>query len=193
MELEQLIVRIEADARPLQSALEGVNAQANRSLASVASWGDRLSTSFVSAAVHGKNLGQAIRGIAQELANSALRQTVINPLGDLLSSALGGLFGRASGGSVSSHQPYLVGERGPELFVPSSAGRIENGSMGSMGSSSSAGGISVGINIDARGADAQAAARLQAVAGEIQSRTFDAVFAAMERGGRYARISGRRS
>ena len=190
MELEQLIVRIEADARPLQSALEGVNAQATRSLASVASWGDRLSTSFVSAAVHGKNLGQAIRGIAQELANSALRQTVINPLGDLLSSTLGGLFGRASGGSVSSHQPYLVGERGPELFVPSSAGRIENGSMGS---SSSAGGISVGINIDARVADAQAAARLQAVAGEIQSRTFDAVFAAMERGGRYARISGRRS
>ena len=190
MELEQLIVRIEADARPLQSALEGVNAQANRSLANVASWGDRLSTSFVSAAVHGKNLGQAIRGIAQELANSALRQTVINPLGDLLSSTLGGLFGRASGGSVSSNQPYLVGERGPELFVPSSAGRIENGSMGS---SSSAGGISVGINIDARGADAQAAARLQAVAGEIQSRTFDAVFAAMERGGRYARISGRRS
>lgn len=189
MELEQLIVRIEADAKPLQSALEGVTAQANRSLAGVATWGDRLSTSFVSAAVHGKNLGQAIRGIAQELANSALRQTVINPLGDLLSSTLGGLFGRASGGSVSSGQPYLVGERGPELFVPSSAGRIENGS----GGAASGGAVTVGISIDARGADTDAAARLQAVAAEIQSRTFDAVFAAMERGGRYARISGRRS
>lgn len=32
--------------------------------------------------------------------------------------------GRASGGSVMSGQPYMVGERGPELFVPSGAGRI---------------------------------------------------------------------
>lgn len=32
--------------------------------------------------------------------------------------------GRASGGSVMSQQPYMVGERGPELFVPSGAGRI---------------------------------------------------------------------
>lgn len=32
--------------------------------------------------------------------------------------------GRAGGGTVSSGQPYMVGERGPELFVPGSAGRI---------------------------------------------------------------------
>ncbi|MDP4021050.1 phage tail tape measure protein [Methylobacterium sp. NEAU 140] len=36
---------------------------------------------------------------------------------------------RALGGPVLSGTPYLVGERGPEIFVPSSAGRIEtNGS-----------------------------------------------------------------
>ncbi|WP_128754965.1 hypothetical protein [Methylobacterium sp. GXF4] len=32
---------------------------------------------------------------------------------------------RALGGPVRSRAPYLVGERGPEIFVPSSAGRIE--------------------------------------------------------------------
>jgi len=32
--------------------------------------------------------------------------------------------GKASGGSVSGNQPYIVGERGPELFVPSSSGTI---------------------------------------------------------------------
>jgi len=32
---------------------------------------------------------------------------------------------RALGGPVRSGVPYLVGERGPEIFVPSSAGRIE--------------------------------------------------------------------
>ncbi len=38
---------------------------------------------------------------------------------------------RASGGPVSPYAPYLVGEQGPELFVPSSAGNIlPNGSSG---------------------------------------------------------------
>ena len=38
---------------------------------------------------------------------------------------IGNLFGkRAGGGPVSSGAPYLVGERGPELFVPSSAGQV---------------------------------------------------------------------
>lgn len=32
--------------------------------------------------------------------------------------------GRASGGSVSSGQPYMVGEQGAEMFVPSGSGRI---------------------------------------------------------------------
>lgn len=39
--------------------------------------------------------------------------------------------GRASGGPVMGGQPYMVGERGPELFVPSSAGSIvPNEAMG---------------------------------------------------------------
>ena len=44
--------------------------------------------------------------------------------GSLLGSILG-LPGRATGGLVSAGRGYLVGERGPELFVPSSAGKIE--------------------------------------------------------------------
>ena len=36
-----------------------------------------------------------------------------------------GLPGRATGGMVSPQRPYLVGERGPELFVPASAGQVE--------------------------------------------------------------------
>ncbi len=42
----------------------------------------------------------------------------------LLGSILG-LPGRATGGPVSPGRGYLVGERGPEMFVPTSAGRIE--------------------------------------------------------------------
>jgi hypothetical protein len=46
--------------------------------------------------------------------------------GGLLGSILG-LPGRAKGGPVAPDRGYLVGERGPELFVPTSAGRIEAG------------------------------------------------------------------
>jgi hypothetical protein len=49
-------------------------------------------------------------------------------LGGVLGGALGavlGLPGRATGGPVSPGRGYLVGERGPELFMPTSAGRIE--------------------------------------------------------------------
>lgn len=51
---------------------------------------------------------------------------------NLLSSTVGALFGlpgRATGGPVSPGSAYVVGERGPEVFVPTSAGRVEtNGS-----------------------------------------------------------------
>ncbi|MGI8942628.1 MAG: tail tape measure protein [Qipengyuania sp.] len=46
----------------------------------------------------------------------------------LLGNLVGGLFGlpgRALGGDVAPQRPYLVGERGPELFVPTAAGRID--------------------------------------------------------------------
>ncbi|WP_448662338.1 tail tape measure protein [Sphingomonas sp. CJ20] len=44
-------------------------------------------------------------------------------LGGLLGSLLGAP-GRATGGPVSPGRPYWVGERGPELFVPTSAGAV---------------------------------------------------------------------
>jgi phage-related minor tail protein len=45
-------------------------------------------------------------------------------LGQLL-GGIGGAPGKAIGGPVSPGRPYLVGERGPELFVPAASGRIE--------------------------------------------------------------------
>ena len=51
-------------------------------------------------------------------------------LGGTINTALGallGLPGRATGGPVAPGRGYIVGERGPELFVPTSAGRVETG------------------------------------------------------------------
>ena len=44
-------------------------------------------------------------------------------LGGLLGGILGGLF-KANGGPVKAGQPYIVGERQPELFVPRTSGTI---------------------------------------------------------------------
>jgi len=48
-------------------------------------------------------------------------------LSDAIAKAVGGLFSgaRADGGSVLGGGAYLVGERGPEVFRPSSSGSIE--------------------------------------------------------------------
>lgn len=48
---------------------------------------------------------------------------------------VGGLFGgaRASGGPVDSGRAYVVGERGPEMFVPDVSGRIEPSLAGAGG------------------------------------------------------------
>ena len=44
--------------------------------------------------------------------------------------ALLGAPGRATGGPVTPGRAYMVGERGPELFVPTSSGRVETGRGG---------------------------------------------------------------
>jgi len=53
-------------------------------------------------------------------------RAVLGPVSLLMSvgGAFAGAFGRQHGGPVLGGMPYLVGERGPELFVPNTAGRI---------------------------------------------------------------------
>ena len=55
--------------------------------------------------------------------------------------------GKALGGAVGAGRPYMVGERGPELFVPGAQGNIvPNDAMGS---------TSVVVNVDASGTEVQ--------------------------------------
>jgi hypothetical protein len=44
--------------------------------------------------------------------------------------SLKGFFGMAKGGAVSKGQPYVVGENGPEMFVPNSTGQITQNARG---------------------------------------------------------------
>lgn len=57
---------------------------------------------------------------------------------------------RAMGGPVSSNTPYLVGEEGPEVFVPNSSGKIiPNDKLGSRGTSQMGGTVNITVQAGA--------------------------------------------
>jgi hypothetical protein len=76
---------------------------------------------------------------------------VASGLVGLGSALLGGLFGlpgRATGGPVSPGAAYLVGERGPEMFVPTSSGQVVPGGQ------SGGRDVRVSITVNGSGSDA---------------------------------------
>lgn len=77
--------------------------------------------------------------IIDDLIRMQVRKSITAPLGGFLDKILGDVFGpgggigggipgnipgKALGGPVMGSTPYIVGERGPELFVPGTSGRI---------------------------------------------------------------------
>lgn len=130
------------------------------------------------------NVRNMVANMIAELARLTFVKGFLEPLSDGLTSGLSSLFGgiagaRALGGPVDRGLPYLVGEKGPELFVPSSSGQVvPNGQLG--------GGVQVVTHIDARGATADAVAGIRAALAErdaaLPSRILSVVRDARERG-----------
>jgi hypothetical protein len=109
--------------------------------------GNMIASGFEDAIFSGQKLGEVIRSLGMDLMRMVFQQTVTAPLAKGISSAILAGF-RAEGGPVGAGSAYVVGEKGPELFVPSSSGSIvPNGAMGSSGGGS--GGVTVNYNIAA--------------------------------------------
>lgn len=97
--------------------------------------------------------------------------------GDLL-GGVGGLFGLAGGGAVQPGGPVLVGERGPEIFVPKTVGSIiPNGDIGRGGQPvivNMTNRFDVGLeSVDSRIVQAAAPIAAQAVAAIEEARERD--------------------
>lgn len=76
------------------------------------------------------NIVRSVVGAIQSLISLVANNPVVSGISGAISSAFGGF--RAAGGPVSAGKSYVVGERGAEMFVPSSNGTIvPNGGMGS--------------------------------------------------------------
>jgi hypothetical protein len=69
---------------------------------------------------------QALNSGASSLGSVNAGAETSNLFGNLIGNFGGGSFGgfMATGGPVNANTPYIVGERGPELMIPSSQGRI---------------------------------------------------------------------
>jgi len=98
--------------------------------------------------------------------------------------------GIATGGSVQANNPRIVGERGPELFVPRTAGVVTPSSLtpGKMG-----GGQPIVINQNlnfALGVTNTVRSEIANLLPTIQQSTLSAVSDAKLRGGKFAKAFG---
>ena len=97
-------------------------------------------------------LGDLLNNVADKFLDIALNQALFGNIGG--DSVTGGLFKflgfKANGGPVAGGKSYVVGEKGPELFVPRSSGTVvPNNKLGGGGTNN------VVVNVDASGSDVQ--------------------------------------
>ena len=139
--------------------------------------GKTIGQDIAQAAIMNKSWSDAIKNIIVQVIELIVQMTILKKLQDSLgggsgaggffSGLVGSIFGghRAGGGYVDSSHAYMVGENGPEMFMPSGSGSIvPNGAL--------QGGNSTQVNyhIDARGADAGVEQRLRAAIAESEGR-----------------------
>jgi hypothetical protein len=87
--------------------------------------GMAFGNAFENAILTGKRLSDTLRDLANDILRLVVRQTITNPMAEAISGSIGAFMGaRANGGPVAGGGTYMVGERGPELFVPNTSGMI---------------------------------------------------------------------
>ena len=167
----------------------------------------KLSDTFVNALETGKlslrDLGNVVKEVMAEMARDFLKaqiramllKTVLNAFGGSAgpSPSIGGTMPpvgdmTAGGGTVQAKRPTLVGERGPELFIPSTHGVVKNNmdTKNLMGSSKP---VVVNQNINISTGVAQTVrAEVLNLLPTIQTSTMEAIVDAKQRGGSFATV-----
>ncbi|MFZ4687729.1 MAG: tail tape measure protein [Polymorphobacter sp.] len=141
-DLDTLVIRVRADTSGFMAGVGDIRRELDGPLAQgVDRAGGSIERALARAAISGKFGFEDLRRVALTALADIAAGAVRTDLGALfggsggggllgsLASAVGGLFGgapgRATGGPVTGGSAYMVGERGPELFVPTASGRIE--------------------------------------------------------------------
>ena len=138
-QLLELLPRIQAREEKINALMKEQNRLFDEA-------GQILATGFEDAILSGQKLSEVLRAIGQDLVRLVFSNMITQPLAKGIGTFLSGM--RAEGGPVNAGGAYMVGEKGPELFVPRSSGSIvPNGAMGSSGGGT--GGVTVNYNIAA--------------------------------------------
>jgi hypothetical protein len=127
-----------------------------------------MSSAFTQMIIFGRSFGDSLKSLIQLFSEFLLKTLVFEQIAGAFSGGgisgwfgrfFSGLAGKQGGGSVSPGRAYLVGEAGPELFLPGIGGNIVP--------MTNIGGNTVNNYIDARGADPSVAPRLRRVLREV--------------------------
>lgn len=145
-EIERLVVSVRADTAGFARDVNAMRGALEGPLEAGVDRAGRAIENSLSRAVRTGKLGfDDLRTVAlsalSEIAASALKGGLASIIGGIaggsggggLLSALIGLVGapgRATGGPVAPGRPYWVGERGPELFVPTASGSVRAAGAG---------------------------------------------------------------
>lgn len=180
-EVDELVVRVRADTAAFRRDVEDMRAQLDGPLAAGVERAGRLIERSLARAIRtGKLNFDDLKNVAlralSDIAAASLKALVtgggsdggLGGLGGFLSQLFGSP-GRATGGPVSEARPYMVGERGPELFVPHAAGRIETLGGGSGGNVL----VNVALTAPPAEADAPVLARSQRQIGRAVQRALE--------------------
>ncbi len=147
--IDEMVVAVRAGTSAVQREMAALRAEMTGPLAAGADAAGRaIERALTRAVVTGKlgfdDLKRVALNVMNEIARAAI-QAGIQSLGggsggggggggtaggllafaQSIAMAFFGAPGRATGGPVSAGRAYRVGERGPELFVPTSSGRID--------------------------------------------------------------------
>lgn len=112
--------------------------------------GEIIASGFEDAILAGEKFSDVLKQIGRDLVRLVFQNVITAPLAKGIGGAINTALGmRASGGPVSANSPYIVGERGPELFVPHASGSIVSNSNMNQGGGSAGSSINVNYNIAA--------------------------------------------
>ena len=145
--------------------------------------GDTIASSFEDAIFTGQKLSQVLRQLALDLMRMLFNQMITQQLAASIGTFFGmpPLPGRAVGGSVTGRSAYLVGERGPEVFVPGTSGAIiPNNKLGE-GGGGGGGSVNITYNIQSGVSRAELAPILESERKRLKAEIPDMV----RRGGSY--------
>ncbi|KQM31223.1 hypothetical protein [Sphingomonas sp. Leaf10] len=156
-EIERLIVRVRADTAGFANDVAAMQASLDGPFkGGVERAGRAIETALGRAIRTGKLDLDGLRDTALKILAEIAAAAVLGKTGggaaggiaNVLGALVGGAPGRATGGPVGPARPYVVGERGPELFVPTSSGHVVPMQAGQVRE------VRVAITVNAPGQDA---------------------------------------